>query len=295
MAASRKHWGIARPSLVEVIKPREGIVAPAIRLPIDQIDPDPRNPRRRLDVLELVESISTYGLLQPVVVREDGTRYRLIAGHRRFAAVQLLAERHPDDPRWREIEAVLRREDEEEAYLLTLTENLQREDLHPKEEAAALEILVRERGWSVRKVAEVIKRDPMYVSRRLRVFDDPVLAAPVLAHQLPVSTAEVLLRAAPEVRAELVVQAVAEGWGQADARRAICRTGCRVTLHSDRTIELLDHLRKARALLEAGPSADLSADVCQELRALSLYLADSAGRESPGAVANSSQAPGVES
>jgi ParB family chromosome partitioning protein len=272
VASSRKHWGTARPSLVEVIKPREGIMAPAIRLPTDQIDPDPRNPRRRLEVAELAESISTYGLLQPVVVREDGTRYRLIAGHRRFEAVRLLAGRHPDDPRWREIEAVLRRADDEEAYLLTLTENLQREDLHPKEEAAALEILVRERGWSVRKVADAIKRDPMYVSRRLRVFDDPALATPVLENRLAVSTAEVLLRAVPEDRAELVARAVAEGWGQADARRALRSAGCRVTLHPDRAAKLLDHLRQARALLEAGSATDLPAEVCQELRALSLYL-----------------------
>jgi hypothetical protein len=48
-----------------------------------------------------------------------------------------------------------------QGYVLTLVENLQREDLEPKEEAAALEVLVRERGWSTRQVGEAIKRSPM--------------------------------------------------------------------------------------------------------------------------------------
>src|SRR5438105_3726318 len=86
------------------------------------------------------------------------------------------------------------------------------EVISPREEAAALEILVRQEGWSVRRVAEAIHRNPMYVSRRLRVFDDPVLAGPVLANALPVSTAEELLRAMPEDRATLVDRAVTERW-----------------------------------------------------------------------------------
>lgn len=54
----------------------------------------------------------------------------------------------------------------------------------PKEEAAALEVLVRERGSSTPQVGEAINRSPMYVSNRLRVFEDLVLAAPVLGNQL---------------------------------------------------------------------------------------------------------------
>src|SRR5438270_12170548 len=62
----------------------------------------------------------------------------------------------------------------DEAYILTLVENLQRQDLSPSEDAEALGILMHERRWSVRKVAEEIKRDPMYVSRRLRVIETVV-------------------------------------------------------------------------------------------------------------------------
>jgi ParB family transcriptional regulator, chromosome partitioning protein len=103
----------------------------------------------------------------------------------------------------------------------TLVENLQREDLTPKEEAAALEVLMREHHWTTRQVGEAIKRSHIYVSRRLRVFEDDVLGDPVFAGQIAVSTAEELLRAEPQARPELAGRAIAENWAPADARRAV--------------------------------------------------------------------------
>jgi ParB family chromosome partitioning protein len=182
-------------------------------LPTESIRPSQRNPRQRLEVDELVESLRVHGLLQPIVVRRRGAGYELIAGHRRYEAARRLG--------WNEITAVVRNETDEQAYILTLVENLQREDLEPKEEAAALEVLVRERGWSTRQVGEAIKRSPMYVSKRLRVFEDLVLAKPVLGNQLAVSTAEELLRIPEEERGLFVERAVTEHWGQAEARHAV--------------------------------------------------------------------------
>src|SRR6266508_6272487 len=156
-------------------------------LPVDRIAPSPRNPRRTIDhVDELAESIAAYGLLQPIVVRENGDgRFEVVAGHRRLAAVQSLG--------WSVIPAIVRSADDGDAYLLALIENLQRDDLSPREEAEALEVLVRERGMSTRQVAEAVKRSASYVSRRLRVFEDPVLAPLVLQDALTVSVAEELL------------------------------------------------------------------------------------------------------
>jgi ParB family transcriptional regulator, chromosome partitioning protein len=153
------------------------------------------------------------GLLQPIVVRRIRDRYELIAGHRRYEAAKTLG--------WTEIAANVRDETSAKAYILTLVENLQREDLTPKEEAAALEVLMRDRGWTTRQVGEAIKRSHVYVSRRLRVFEDEVLGDPVLAGQIAVSTAEELLRAEPEARPELAARAIAENWAPADARRAV--------------------------------------------------------------------------
>src|SRR5207244_8182571 len=128
-----------------------------------------------------------HGRVEPVAVRRSGTGEQLIAGHRRLAHARRLG--------WPQIAAVVREKtNDQDAYILTLVENLQREDLTPKEEAAALEVLVRERGWSTRQVGEALKRSHMYVSKRLRVFEDDALAAPVLSGSLPVSTAEEFLR-----------------------------------------------------------------------------------------------------
>jgi ParB family chromosome partitioning protein len=184
-------------------------------LQVECIRPSPRNPRTRVDsIVELAESLRVHGLLHPVVVRRRGAGYELIAGHRRLEAARVLG--------WMEIAAVVRDETDDQAYILTLVENLQRENLSPREEAAALEVLVRERGWSTRQVGEAVKRSAMYVSRRLRVFDDPVLAPLVLQDQLAVSTAEELLRE-PDANARqlLAYQAVSECWTQPAARREV--------------------------------------------------------------------------
>jgi ParB family transcriptional regulator, chromosome partitioning protein len=185
------------------------------QVPVASIQPSPRNPRRALEGIdELATSLSEHGLLQPVVVRRLDNGYELIAGHRRLEAWKTLGRST--------IAAVVRNETQDQAYILTLVENLQREDLSPKEEAAALEVLVRERGWTTRQVGEAIKRGPMYVSRRLRVFEDETLAPLVLTDQLTVSTAEELL-VVPDVdqRRALAQQAVEERWERPQIRGAV--------------------------------------------------------------------------
>jgi ParB-like chromosome segregation protein Spo0J len=109
---------------------------------------------------------------------------------------------------------------EDEAYLLTLVENLQRQDLSPREESLALEVLVRERGWSTRQVAAAIERSQAYVSKRLRIFEDPSIGPAVLAHDLSLSAAEELLSVPLKQRAGLVAQAIRGKWGMVRVRQA---------------------------------------------------------------------------
>src|SRR5687768_3908689 len=155
-------------------------------VPLADLDASPRNPRRKLrHVEELAASMQAHGLLQPVLVRPSGDRYELVAGHRRVEAARHLG--------WDSIPAMVRDESTDQAYLLTLVENLQRDDLNAREEAAALEVLVREQGWTTRQVASAIHRSQAFVSKRLRVFEDPMLAPVVLANRLTVSSAEELL------------------------------------------------------------------------------------------------------
>jgi ParB/RepB/Spo0J family partition protein len=185
-----------------------------------------------------------HGLLQPVVVRRRGAGYELIAGRRRYAAAKVLG--------WTEIAAVVRDETDEQAYILTLVENLPLDDLSPREEAGALEVLVRERAWTTRQVGEAIKRSPMYVSRRLRVFDDPSLAPFVLRGELTVSTAEELLRAEPGERAELAEQAVTERWERPKVRAALAERNAALQQVSPRLASRIHALSKELTLVEPG-------------------------------------------
>lgn len=231
----------ARPTInFEDIQQSHQLVRPvqdriAYEIELDRIESSPRNPRQKIDGIdELAASLQAYGLLQPVVVRSVNASYELVAGHRRLAAARKLG--------WQRIAAVVRDESADQAYLLTLTENLQREDLTPKEEASALEVLIREHGWTTRQVGEAIKRDHSYVSRRLRVFEDPTLAPLVLQRKLPVSTAEELLRAPDaETRKNLAMRAAERAWTVGEARKAISEIGANRTNWS----RLVGHLRAA--------------------------------------------------
>jgi ParB/RepB/Spo0J family partition protein len=158
-----------------------------------------------------------YGLQQPISVRAVGERYLLTSGLRRLQAARML--------RWQDILAFVRSVDADHAYLLDLIENLQREDLTAQEEADALGELVRTRGWTLQQVADAIKRSVTYVSRRVRIFEDPELRRAITQGGLPVSTAEVLLAADPAVRGTLIQRALEERWDQAHARVAISAQG----------------------------------------------------------------------
>jgi ParB family transcriptional regulator, chromosome partitioning protein len=107
-------------------------------VPIDRIDPNPDQPRQVMgDLSELMASISEKGIIEPLVVRQRGVRFQIIAGERRYqAAVQVGL---------RDLPVVIREVDDMEIIEVALVENIQRKDLGPFEEAEALASLA-ERG-----------------------------------------------------------------------------------------------------------------------------------------------------
>ena len=237
--------------------------AALIDIPLDRIVVSRRNPRKRLGGLqELADSIREYGLLHPVVARPRGAdadgvvAYELIAGHRRLEAVRNLG--------WTHVPAVLRTVDVDDAYLLTLVENLQREDLSPREESQALEVLVRERGWSTRQVAAAVKRSQSYVSRRLRVFDDPVVGPLVVRGELGVSVAEELLPLPGQRKRDLALLAVEQGWDRQHVRRVI--QDAAQGRPSSRAASLLSQTRAFRQALRNAVPSKLTESERRELR-----------------------------
>lgn len=139
-----------------------------LRIPVELIRPDARQPRQEIDgagLEELATSIAQQGLLQPVLVRRDGNRYRLIAGERRWRAAQKAG--------LKEIPALVRDAGEAEAFELALVENLQREDLSPLEEAEGFRRLLDERKWTQEQVADRVGKDRSTVANALRLLALP--------------------------------------------------------------------------------------------------------------------------
>ena len=135
--------------------------APIGRLiPIDRIDPNPNQPRQVMgDLSELIASISEKGIIEPLVVRQRGDRFQIVAGERRYqAAVQVGLH---------ELPVVIRDADETEMLELALIENLQRKDLTPFEESEALHGLAERCGYTHEDLARRLGKSRTSVTESL--------------------------------------------------------------------------------------------------------------------------------
>jgi ParB family chromosome partitioning protein len=136
---------------------------------VDRIESNPDQPRMIFDedaLRELSGSIKEHGVLQPILVRPLGdNRYQLIAGERRWRASK--------EAGLATIPALVEDIDDETALEISSIENLQREDLSPLEEATMFDRMVREHGYSIRKLAEKLGKDKGYLENRLRLADAP--------------------------------------------------------------------------------------------------------------------------
>ncbi len=150
--------------------PRTGVQT----LPIEQLEPNPEQPRKHFDPIkldELASSIKTQGLLQPIVVspqHKPGSterKYLIIAGERRWRASQK-AGMH-------EVPVVIRAIDEEDRLELALVENIQRADLNPIEEALAYRELIRMRDYTQEELAMRVGKDRSTVANALRLLRLP--------------------------------------------------------------------------------------------------------------------------
>ena len=143
--------------------------AELIRLPLDAIHPNPRQPRRRFEpeaTAGLASSLRHQGVLQPVVVRPRAAGgYELVAGERRWRAAR--------EAGLATLPALVRDTDDRDTLLLSLVENVAREDLSPVEEARAYAALVDEFELSLGEVAEQVGRSKAGVSNRLRLLELP--------------------------------------------------------------------------------------------------------------------------
>ncbi|MEJ7747277.1 MAG: ParB/RepB/Spo0J family partition protein [Luteimonas sp.] len=216
MTATKKR-GLGR-GLEALLGPKAAAEAPALeahpgdslrRLPVGQLQPGKYQPRTTMDpdkLGELAESIRAQGVIQPIVVREIGkNRYEIVAGERRWRASQQVGL---DD-----IPVVVREVDDRTVIAMALIENIQREDLHPLEEAQALHRLIEEFTLTHAQAADAVGRSRASVSNLLRLLElPPAIRALLEAGRLEMGHARALLTLAPELASRLASDAAEHGW-----------------------------------------------------------------------------------
>lgn len=134
-------------------------------LPLARIHPNRFQPRHAFSsesINELAQTLREEGLLQPIIVREDGEEYEIIAGERRFRAAQSLG--------WEKIPAIVNNLSDQQTASLALIENLQREDLNPIDEATAYENLMELNSLTQAQLAKDIGKSQSYVANKLRLL-----------------------------------------------------------------------------------------------------------------------------
>ena len=135
-------------------------------VPIDQLDPNPNQPRQVMgDLSELMASIAEKGIIEPIIVRQRGRRFQIVAGERRYqAAVQVGL---------REIPIVIREVDDNEVIEIALIENIQRKDLTPFEESEALHGLATRCNYTHEDMARRLGKSRTSITESLALNNMP--------------------------------------------------------------------------------------------------------------------------
>lgn len=141
--------------------------APYANLNINVVNENPNNPRKHYDEIELqelAESIKSYGVIQPITVREkEPGVYEVVAGNRRYKASVLAGIKT--------IPAVIKQLTDEQALEIALIENIQRVDVHPMEEASSFKQLIEKQNYTVENVAAKFGKSIYFVRQRLKLND----------------------------------------------------------------------------------------------------------------------------
>ena len=253
MAEARRGMGRG----LDAILPRSGREHGLREIPVDLIDPNPRQPRRVFDqatIAELSISISERGVLQPIVVSQrPGGRYELVAGERRLRAAKLAG--------LSAIPAMVRDADDWERLDLALAENMAREDLNPVEEARACAMLVDDLGLTKRDVARRVGRSRVAISNLIRLLELPEEALEMIErNELTEGHGRAILLCKDHAeRRSLALCARDQGWSVRETERQARerQSGGDGSSGGGRTITVHPDLREALVAAEDALSAAL--------------------------------------
>jgi len=196
-------------------------------VPIESVDPNPDQPRQVMgDLSELKASIAEKGIIEPLVVRQRGNRYQIVAGERRYQAASQLG--------LRELPVVIRDVDDTEIIEVALIENIQRKDLGPFEEAEAMDALAKRGRYTHEELAKRLGKSRTSVTESLALAQMPDTVRK-LCRLADISSKSLLLQIVrqqtPEKMSALVEQLTREGVGavtRAQARQTVASSVPRI-------------------------------------------------------------------
>lgn len=178
----------------------------SVNLPADLIEPSNYNARKTFDpdaMKELAQSISVHGLIQPITVRKRGNRYEIICGERRFRACRML--------KMSEISCIVREATDEQAYDLSISENLQREDVPPMEAAEAYKRLIATKRYDIASLAVAYGKSEKSIYQMLKLCDlIPGIAELVRAGKLTASAGIVISKYDKKMQTDILKDRLGE-------------------------------------------------------------------------------------
>ncbi|MDK1728518.1 nucleoid occlusion protein [Dellaglioa algida] len=174
---------------------------------IATIIPNRFQPRRVFDdqkIEELAQTIKEHGLLQPIILREYETgKYEIIAGERRFRAVTSLG--------WKEIPAIIREMNDDQAASMALIENLQREELTAIEEAEAYSKLMDLNHLSQSKLAENMGKSQAFIANKLRLLKlEHEVQTAIMSQQISERHGRAMVNLEPTIQKKLLKRILKE-------------------------------------------------------------------------------------
>ncbi len=233
----------------------------AIRnIPVDRIRPNRHQPRKTFDrssLDDLAASIREHGVLVPILVRERGDTFELIAGERRWRACAQL--------QMKEMPAVVRAAGDRESLEVAIIENLQREDLNVLEEAAGIAELIESHAYTQEQVAKRLGKARPSIANALRLLMLPEeIKAMIADGRLSAGHAKVLLGAPPSMQVDLAQRAFTQGLSVRNLEKLVAsltQTPAAAPVAKERTVNAddADFESRLRERLAAGVALKRSA------------------------------------
>lgn len=182
---------------------------------IDEIAPNESQPRKTFNkekLEELARSIKTHGVIQPIVVRKQGSHYEVVAGERRWRAARIAG--------LSEVPCIVRELTDEQNMLVAIIENVQREDLNPIEEARGIRAMIEDYELTQDEVAKAVSKSRPYITNALRMLKLPdAVLDMVSAGKLSAGHARAILSAKEEEQTEIAKHVETKGLSVREAEK----------------------------------------------------------------------------